>query len=76
MLCEKKEPSTSLEDARYTFPPPQAQEETKDAGTLSLSFQLLELGDNTSLPLFKALLYVGDSGLGKPDQTNRLTRPK
>ena len=66
MLCEKKEPFTSLEDARYTFPPPRAQEETKDAGTLILSFQLLELGDNTSLLLFKALLYVEDSGLGKP----------
>lgn len=38
MLCEKKDPSTSLEDARYTFPPPQAQEETKDVGTLILRF--------------------------------------
>lgn len=74
MLCEKKDPSTSLEDARYTFHPPQAQEETKDAGTLILRFQLLELGDNTSLLLFTPLLYMGLwFGQTLADQTNQLT---
>lgn len=77
MLCEKKDPSTSLEDARYTFPPPQAQEETKDVDTLILRFQLLELGDNTSLLLFTPLLYMGLwFGQTLADQTNQLTWPK